>query len=169
MKIQHVNLLLIIVLLSAGCVPLKQKPAVITQEEAAQLRLAPDFKLQDLNRKTFTLSDYKDKQPVILVFWTTWCPYCRQQLKQLNERLPELTKKGIQILAINVGEPKDKVEDFVKNRSLSLKILLDESGDVAGTYEIMGVPSYFVIDISGKVAAAANQFPEDEINKLTVK
>ncbi len=179
MKIQYANLLLIGILLSAGCAsakkeavveqPFEQKPAVITQTKAVNLRLAPDFKLQDLNRKTFTLNSYKDKQPVILIFWTTWCPYCREQLKQLNERLPELTKKGIEILAIDVGEPRNKVENFAKSHSLNLQILLDEDNTVSDAYELMGVPTYFVIDLSGQVVSAANQFPEDAINKLAVK
>lgn len=132
-------------------------------------KAAPGFQLKGLDDKVVALSDYLGKKPVVLVFWTTWCPYCRQQLKQLNERLPELTKKGIQILAIDVGEPKNKVADFAKSRSLNLQILLDEENTVSNTYDLMGVPTYFVIDISGKVVMAANQFPEGAINKLTVK
>ena len=133
------------------------------------LKSAPGFQLKGLDDKVVSSADYFGKKPVILVFWTTWCPYCRQQLSQLNERLAELTKKGIQVLAINVGEPKSKVVNFVKSYSLNLQILLDELSAVAETYELMGVPTYFVIDISGKVAAAANQFPEDAISKLDVK
>ncbi len=40
---------------------------------------APDFKLQDTNGGLVMLSSYKGKQPIILFFWTTWCPYCRRE------------------------------------------------------------------------------------------
>jgi len=130
------------------------------------LKAALGFQLKGLDDKVVSLADYLGKKPVVLVFWTSWCPYCRQQLKQLNEKLAELTKKGIQILAINVGEPKGKVTDFVKSYSLNLKILLDESGDVADTYELRGVPTYFVINTSGQVVTAANQFPEETVKKI---
>jgi peroxiredoxin len=143
--------------------------AYAASDSGDSLKAAPGFQLKGLDDKVVSSADYFGKKPVILVFWTTWCPYCRQQLSQLNARLAELTKKGIQVLAINVGEPKSKVVNFAKSYSLNLQILLDELSAVAETYELMGVPTYFVIDVSGKVAAAANQFPEDAISKLAVK
>jgi len=132
-------------------------------------KTAPLFQLKSLDDKIVSLTDYLGKKSVVLVFWTTWCPYCREQLKQLNGKLPALTKAGIEILAINVGEPKNKVADFTKSRSLNLRILLDQDNNVSNTYELMGVPTYFVIDISGQIVAIGNQFPEDAINQLAVK
>lgn len=134
-----------------------------------EFKRAPIFQLKSLDGKAVSLTDYLGKKTVVLIFWTTWCPYCREQLKQLNERLPELTKKGIEILAIDVGETKNKVENFAKSHSLSLQILLDEDNTVSDAYGLMGVPTYFAIDLSGQIVSVANQFPEDAINKLAVK
>ena len=38
---------------------------------------APDFVLTDLNGRKFRLSDFKGKQPVLIIFSATWCPSCR--------------------------------------------------------------------------------------------
>ncbi len=44
---------------------------------------APDFVLQDTEGKTHRLSDYRGK-PVIINFWTTWCPPCREEIPSMN-------------------------------------------------------------------------------------
>lgn len=130
---------------------------------------APLFQLTNLNDQPVSLNNYLGRKTVLLVFWTTWCPYCRDQLQKLNARYPELAKGSIEVLAINVGEPKDKVANFMKKYSLNLEVLLDRDSYVAEAYELMGVPTYFVINISGKIVSSGNQFPEELINKISAK
>lgn len=130
---------------------------------------APDFSLTDLNGRRVSLSDYKDKKAVVLFFWTTWCPYCRQELKKLNVEYPSLLKDSIALLAINSGEPKEKVEGYAKSRNLSLEIFLDENSVVSEKYEVMGVPTYFILDKSGKIIFSSNTFPGDKLKALAAK
>jgi len=130
---------------------------------------APLFRLTSLNDKPVSLSGYLGRKTVLLVFWTTWCPYCRDQLQKLNEKYPALAKGSIEVLTINVGEPKDKVANFMKKRSLSLEVLLDKDSYVADAYNLMGVPTYFLIDISGRIVSSSSQFPEELINKISAK
>ncbi len=73
----------------------------------------------DLNDKAVFLSEYKGKKTVLALFWTTWCPYCREELKKLNQEYAGLAKDSIELLAINVGEPKSKVDNFIKSRNLT--------------------------------------------------
>ena len=56
--------------------------------------LATNFTLLDLENKEFSLSDFKGK-PVILFFWTTWCPYCRGELKKLNTMHAQFLRDGV--------------------------------------------------------------------------
>ena len=137
------------------------------QESAGILKSAPQFQLQDLNDQAFFLSDYKDKQAVILFFWTTWCPYCREELKALNKQYAELAKDAIKVLAINVGEPKYKVDNFTKNYNLALRVLLDKDSTVADAYDLMGVPSYFVINKAGQIVSTGTRFPKDALKGLS--
>ena len=136
------------------------------QASASSFKSAPAFQLTDLNDKAIFLSEYKGKKAVVLLFWTTWCPYCREELKTLNQEYAGLAKNSIELLAINVGEPKSKVENFVKNRNFTFEVLLDKDSTVADAYELMGVPSYFVINKAGQIVSTGNHFPKDALKEL---
>ena len=122
--------------------------------------LANDIILNDLNGQAVQLSGYKGK-PVIMLFWTTWCPYCRQEIKNLNEQHAQLEKDGIVALGVNVNEPDYKVKKFFKDYQLNFKILLDKSGLLADEYNLLGVPTYIFLDKTGEVILQANKFPDD--------
>lgn len=130
------------------------------------LSSAPDFKLTDLDKNIITLSNYRNKQPVILFFWTTWCPFCRKELKILNNMYPELLKEGLEVLAINVGEYTYKVENFAKTYKLTYKVLLDKDTTVTESYGILGVPTYILIDKQGNIRFKVNAFPKEEYKNL---
>ena len=72
---------------------------------------APDFALQDTAGKLHRLSDYRGK-PVIINFWTTWCPPCREELPSMNRAWHQLEQEGIAMLAINMGEDEDTIFIF---------------------------------------------------------
>lgn len=121
---------------------------------------APDFKLEDLHQDTVSLSSFKGKQPVILFFWTTWCPFCRKELNILNSRYQELISDGWEILAINIGEPARKVSKFTEDYALAFKVLLDADFAVSYAYDILGVPTYVLADKKGRIIYRKNYFPE---------
>jgi len=139
------------------------------QDNAGSLKSAPAFKLTGLNGKEVSLSDYKGKKAVVLFFWTTWCPYCREEMRGLNQEYAELTKGNIGFLAINVGESEDKVRNFVKSRILDFEVLLDRYTTVADSYDLMGVPTYIVIDKSGAIVSTGNHFPKYVLKGLAEK
>ena len=126
--------------------------------------IAVDFKLQDLSQNMLSLSSYRGKQPVLLIFWTTLCPFCLQAVKRLNQIYPKLVKAGYELLAINVEEPVSKVNNFVKKYALVFKVLLDKDAAVAQTYGVVGVPTYILVDRSGSINYKGNNFPEELLN-----
>lgn len=129
-------------------------------------KLAPDFTLQDLDQNAFTLSSYKNKQPVILFFWTTWCPFCRQELKALKEDYPGLVKEGLTLVAINAGESAAKVGDFVKSYNLPFRVLLDRDKSVTGAFEVFGVPTYVLVDKKGYIRLIEHSFPKEKYKSI---
>jgi peroxiredoxin len=136
---------------------------------AQELEFAPDFKLQDTQGKTVSLSDYKGNSVVLLLFWTTWCPYCREELKLLNEKYTELASDGTQVLAINIGEQLERVADFAQRYNLLFRILLDENSEVAAAYKLLGIPIYMIIDQQGYIRYRDYTFPAKEYKELTIK
>lgn len=120
--------------------------------------LAGDIILNDLGGQAVNLSSYQGK-PVILFFWTSWCPYCRQEIKVLNQRYAQMKKEGLVVFGINVGESGYKVQRFFKDYVLHFGILLDRDGAVADNYDVIGVPTYVFLDKTGKIISQHHSLP----------
>lgn len=134
--------------------------AVEQPESDSNLEIAANFTLPDLTGKKTSLSDFKGK-PIVLFFWTTWCPYCRDELRKLNTLYPQLTGEGWEVLAIDTGEAADKVENMVRSYNLGYRVLLDKDTSTAGAYAIFGVPTYIIVDKKGYIRFQNNIFPQD--------
>jgi len=116
--------------------------------------MAPDFALQDTGGKTHRLSDYRGK-PVIINFWTTWCPPCREELPSMNRAWHLLEKEGIAMLALNMGEDEDTIFIFSADYPTDFPILMDQSGEVIEQWPVKGLPTTYVIAPDGTIAYRA--------------
>jgi peroxiredoxin len=120
----------------------------------------PDFTLKDLAGKDVTLSSLRGKV-VLLNFWATWCPPCREEIPSMMRLNQAMTGKPFQMLAVSEDAGgKDAVEGFFKESGASLPALLDSNQTVGGRYGLTGVPETFVIGKNGvilkKVVGAMN-------------
>ena len=116
--------------------------------------MAPDFALQDTEGKMHRLSDYRGK-PVIINFWTTWCPPCREELPSMNRAWHLLEKEGIAMLALNMGEDEDTIFIFSADYPTDFPILMDQSGEVIEQWPVKGLPTTYVIAPDGTFAYRA--------------
>ena len=130
--------------------------------------LATNFTLLDLENKEFSLSDFKGK-PVILFFWTTWCPYCRGELKQLNTIHAQFLQNSVELVVINVEESADKIQRFTRSYPFSYRVLLDTDAEVAQAFGILGVPTYILINKEDHVVFNNHYFPQKEYKDLILK
>jgi peroxiredoxin len=134
--------------------------------QAKNLGAAADFSLQDLNNTTYSLSSYKGK-PVVLFFWTTWCPFCRKALGgELKDISLTLESEGFQIFAIDIEEQAYKVENFISSHDVKFTVLLDKDGRVASAYAVLGVPTYVLINKKGEIVFKDNYFPKETYKNL---
>jgi peroxiredoxin len=109
---------------------------------------------------TVNLSDFKGT-PVLLFFWTTWCPYCRTSIKKLDAMQSEIAQAGVKLLVIDVGEPKERVEAFLSRQGIEMPVLLDPRSQCSETFKVMGVPTYVLIDKESQVKSVQHEFPDD--------
>lgn len=116
--------------------------------------LAPDFTLKDVNGKTVTLSKLKGKK-VILNFWATTCPYCKIEMPELN-KFYQNNKNDVVLLAIDIGEDKSTVENYLAGKGYSFDVLLDSDAKVAMDYKVQFIPMSFFIDKDGIIRSISN-------------
>ena len=122
--------------------------------EAAKTAIAekaPDFVLKDLSGRKFRLSDFKGKQPVLIIFSTTWCPSCKEEIPHFKSLHATYAKRGLLIVNVDIQESQEKVAKFTARNGLPYRVLLDEDGDVSGIYDIRGVPSMVLVDQNGNI------------------
>jgi thiol-disulfide isomerase/thioredoxin len=117
----------------------------------------PDFTLETVDGRPVSLSDFKDKSPVLLMFWATWCPYCVGEMPQLMELRGRVRGNDLAILAIDLEEDRDRVAAYVEARGVNFPVLLDSDARVAGRYGVEGVPTFVLIDRQGKGVVADNR------------
>jgi len=117
---------------------------------------APDFTLPDSDGKKVKLSALRGKI-VVLNFWATWCPPCREEMPSMEALWEELKGNEFELLAVNVGEDEDLVFAFRHEmpKTLKLPILLDEKSQVARQYPIRGLPTTYVLDKQGRIVYQA--------------
>jgi len=113
---------------------------------------APRFHAKTLTGETFTNDSVKGKV-VLLQFWTTWCPYCKEEQEVVDSIDKELAPKGVVVLAINVAESKKKVRQYLQENPRSCRIVLTEDTNLAAMYQANSYPIYVVIDREGNIAA----------------
>ena len=118
-------------------------------------KAAPDFTLQTLDGKEVKLSDQKGKV-VLIDFWATWCPPCREGLPHIQKIADDTTmaEKGLVVWAVNVKETKDKIEPFMKEQKLTFAVPVDKDGAVMKKYNVSGIPTTLVIGRDGTVKKA---------------
>ncbi len=111
---------------------------------------APDVSVVSLtNGSTMKLSDLKGKV-VLLNFWATWCPPCREEIPSMMKLNSKLAGKPFQMVAISIDEGgKPAIESFFKQSGFMLPTYLDQSGASSKSYGVTGVPESFIIDKRG--------------------
>lgn len=114
--------------------------------------LAPDFELKTPQGNSVKLSDLRG-QAVLVNLWATWCPPCRAEMQTLETVYNEYKDQGFTILAVNMTYQDDPaaVMPFVEEQGLTYPVLLDETGAVAGAYQLKSLPSSFFIDRDGTI------------------
>jgi len=94
----------------------------------------------------------KYRGKVILIdFWATWCPPCKQSMPFLNALRNELVSQGFEIIAINVDDDREGALAFLKAYPVDYLLGFDSSGVCPSTFDVKAMPSSYFIDKQGRV------------------
>ncbi len=120
----------------------------------SEISPAPDFLLTDLDGNQHRLSDYRG-QVLIINFWATWCPPCRDEMPSMQRAWEQLEKEDILMLGINVGEDEDIIFQFTANYPVEFPLLMDRDSKTIDQWPVNGLPTTFVVDPKGEIVYRA--------------
>ena len=113
-----------------------------------------DFKLDTPAGTSVKLSSYAGKV-VLLNFWATWCPPCRNEIPSIEALYTKFKDQGFVVLGVDLQEDPASVSDFVKKYAMTYPVVLDQTGQVASEYGARGIPLSFLIDRKGQITSGA--------------
>jgi thiol-disulfide isomerase/thioredoxin len=113
---------------------------------------APAAVVQTLDGKTTNLASYIGKGPVLIEFWATWCPNCRE----LEPSLLAMQKKYASRVhfvgvAVSVNQSPAKVKAYVAKHGIRHDILFDTNGNAADAYDVPATSYVVVLNAKGDV------------------
>jgi thiol-disulfide isomerase/thioredoxin len=135
----------------AGLLVLFARPEYQQGEPSLRGRPAKDFALT-LDGKPTRLSDLRGKV-VVLNFWASWCPPCRDEAPALNQLQRRIAPSGGVVLGVNAGVDDSQAgyEDFLKTYNIDFPTYLDLSKRIALSYGTTVYPETYVINRKGRI------------------
>jgi len=130
---------------------------------------APEFALPDLDGKVVKSSDLRGKV-VILDFWATWCPPCRQEVPHFVALQSKYRDQGLEIvgLSLDKGGAND-VKPFVEEYNVNYMMLIANDQTASDFGGITGIPTTFVLDKHGKIVKRFLGYTDPEVFEETIR
>ncbi len=113
----------------------------------------PELALENIQNGTEALADYQG-QVLLVNNWATWCPPCKAEMPSLQKFYEAHSGEGFMIVAINAGDDRAPVEQFVNEYGLTFTVWLDPTGSALNAFRNANLPSSYVVDRTGVVRYA---------------
>lgn len=120
--------------------------------ETAEDYTAPDFTAYTLTGEAVRLSDFAGK-PVVINFWATWCPPCRQELPGFENAWQQYGDDVVFLMVECGGETTEEVETFIAEGGYTFPVYVDSDGSGAAAYGINAIPVTALVDAEGNLFA----------------
>jgi len=136
-------------------------PVFAAESAAPELtgKPAPIVVLKTLDGKDFYLRDYcgkirgprrrQERDVVVLSFFTSWCKNCKNEIPVLQQLASEMAGLPVKFYLVNVGQPRDTVENYVFQNVTTLPVLMDQYEVASKKYKVKELPTLVMIDKEG--------------------
>ncbi len=114
---------------------------------------APNIDLPTLDGSRVRLEDYRG-QPVIVTFWASWCPSCRDEFPTLADAYRRYAEQGLKVFAVNELDQEVREGDirkFLVEVPVPFPVLVDRRGRSRREYRLIGLPTTVFIDTAGVI------------------
>lgn len=116
---------------------------------------APALKLPLLAGESLNSEDFLGKKFLVLDFWATWCPWCRNSTDKFVELSKKYADKEIGFYMVSVGEKREAVAAYFEKNPVEAQIALDSERAVSDQYLVDYIPHVVIIGKDGKVLDVA--------------
>jgi cytochrome c biogenesis protein CcmG/thiol:disulfide interchange protein DsbE len=129
---------------------------------ADEVRIAPDWTLASESGETITLSEVAAEQPVIVLFWATWCPYCKALMPHIQSVRLEYGDE-IRVLAVHFRDDKGDPVAYIEKFGYDFT-LLPNGEEVAKLNEVWGTPGLMIIDGDRNIRYDLSSLPKLDLS-----
>ena len=138
-------------------------------QEPAVSGPAPKWELRDVEGQTVKSSDFAGKV-VILNFWATWCGPCRLEIPEFVELQNEYGGNGLVVIGASLDEQGPPVvKKFMTNFDVNYPVVMANDRIVADYGGVHAIPTTFVIDRQGNLAAKRVGYTSKSVLEKTIK
>ena len=130
--------------------------------------MAPPFLLHDIGGKIVSTADWKGKV-VILNFWATWCPPCREEIPELVELQAKYKDKLLIVGASEDDDGPQKVQQFAQRYGMNYPIVMATRELIDNYGGVPALPTSFVIDPQGRVMVKHTGLYEYEVYEREIR
>jgi len=113
-------------------------------------RPAPDFTLTTFEGKTLSLADSKGR-PIVLNFWASWCPPCREEASLLERTWRVYKNRGVIFMGVDVQDRKEDALNYIREFDITYPNGPDPTGEIAIDYGVSGLPVTFFVSRKGAI------------------
>jgi cytochrome c biogenesis protein CcmG/thiol:disulfide interchange protein DsbE len=113
-------------------------------------RQASPFNIKLFSDESFSLAEQRGK-PVVVNFWASWCPPCREEAPALERAWKTYQTRGVAFVGIDVWDNETDARGFIKEFELTYPNGQDVTGEIAIEYGLTGVPETWFINKEGRM------------------
>lgn len=112
--------------------------------------MAPDFTLTSFDGETITLSELRGKV-VIINFWASWCPPCREEASYLEATWRKYQDQGVVFIGVDYADTESKALAYIYEFDITYFNGPDIGTRISYTYNMQGVPETFYVAKNGEL------------------
>ena len=112
--------------------------------------LAPDFSLTGFDGRKVTLSELRG-QVVIINFWASWCPPCREEAAYLEQTWRKYQDQGVVFIGVDYVDTEKEALAYIQEFDITYINGPDIRTEISDAYNIKGVPETFYVSKSGEL------------------
>ena len=111
------------------------------------------FTATDMNGQHVDLAESLGRQPIMLVFWASWCPHCKTEVPKINALFAKYRNRGMYFLGINVGQndSQRRASHFITKTGMAYPVIYDNDHVLGQEYGVQGVPTVLIANRQGRI------------------